>query len=486
MPARRETVISSRKKLCILVLLVMLHAGCSVTAERPAAKNVILMISDGAGFNVFIAASYYQNGELGKQVVDGFPTKYACTTTTLEGDGTVQPYDPQARWGEFDWAMKNCLTNSAAAATALYTGRKVRGAPIAMEFRRPLVTIGEIAKGRGRSVGDLTTVDFSDATPAALAAHNVSRANRVEIAKEMINGNTLDVLMGCGHPEYGGDGEARPADVRKNYQRVGGKDMLDALKAGTAGGKNRWTLVQTKADFEKLVDTPTPPHRVVGIPQVGGALQSDRGGDPDADPFAVPLVPTVPTLATMTRGALNVLHRNPKGFFLMVEGGAVDQANHSNHAGRMIEEQVDFMNAVDAVVQWVEAHSSWDETLVIITADHETGFLWGPNAGPATDAHPVLWDPIQNRGKGKMPGCRYYSINHTGSLVPLFAKGRGAGLFDRLVKGTDPVYGRYVDNTDVFKVMNAVMGAGELNAPAAGGRAPAEATHPEPALSADK
>jgi alkaline phosphatase len=207
----------------------------------------------------------------------------------------------------------------------------------------------------------------------------------------------------------------------------------------------------------------------MGIPQVGGTLQSDRGGDPDAAPFAVPLVPTVPTLATMTRGAINVLSRNPNGFFLMVEGGAVDQASHSNRAGRMIEEMIDFTAAVEAVVQWVEAHSNWDETLLIVTADHETGFLWGPDAGATSDMLHFPWDPVQNNGKGKMPGCRYYSKYHTGSLVPLFAKGRGAELFDGLVQGKDPMRGPYVDDTDVFKVMNASMGTGVLETPSAGG-----------------
>jgi alkaline phosphatase len=415
--------------------------------------------------------------------VDGFPAKFACTTTTLEDDGTPQQYDPQARWGDFGWVMKHGLTNSAAAATALYTGRKVKGAPIAMESRKPLITIGEIAKARGKSVGDVTTVYFSDATPGALAAHSISRVNRAEIANEMINGDTLDVLMGCGSQEYDQNGKERPADARKNYQRVGGKETLDALKAGTAGGRSPWTFIQTKADFEKLAEDPAPPRRVMGLPQCGDTLQDDRDGDRNADPFVVPLNTTVPSLATMARGALNVLSRNPRGFFLMLEGGAVDQANHDNHAGRMIEEQVDFMNAVEAVVQWVDAHSSWDETLVIITADHETGFVWGPNAGAATDAHPVSWDPIQNHGKGNMPGCKYFSKDHTGALVPLFAKGRGSELFDRLVKGADPVYGRYVDNTDVFKVMNAEMGTGDLETPAAAGTTPSAATQPEPVLS---
>ena len=460
----------SVKKLCVLALLVMFSVEWPLAAERPAAKNVILMIADGAGFNTFVAASFYQHGELGKQVYDGFPTKYGCSTTMLESNGTPEEYDPWAFWSDFGWARRHGQTNSAAAATALYTGRKVKGSAISMESPgRRLVTIGEIAKGHGKSVGDVTSVQFSDATPGALAAHSISRVNRAEIASEMINGDTLDVIMGCGNPEYDGDGNERREVAPKDYLRIGGEETWKAVKAGTAGGKNPWTLIQSKADFEKLAENPAPPRRVIGFPQVVGTLQNDRSGDPNADPFTVPFVPNVPTLATMTKGAINVLSRNPNGFFLLVEGGAVDWANHSNHASRMIEEQIDFTNAMEAVVEWVDAHSNWDETLLIVTADHETGYLWGPDSGASADMLHFPWDPVQNNGKGKMPSCRYYSTSHTGSLVPLFAKGRGAELFDGLVKGTDPMRGPYVDNTDVFKVMNAAMGTGVLETRSAGG-----------------
>ena len=104
-----------------------------------------------------------------------------------------------------------------------------------------------------------------------------------------------------------------------------------------------------------------------------------RGGDRAAGPFVVPYTSSVPDLATMTRGALNVLDDDPDGLFLMVEGGAVDHAAHVGQSGRLIEEELAFDDAVDAVVAWVEARSSWSETLVIVTGDHETGYRWGPD-----------------------------------------------------------------------------------------------------------
>ena len=82
----------------------------------------------------------------------------------------------------------------------------------------------------------------------------------------------------------------------------------------------------------------------------------------------------------MSKAAINCLDKNPKGFYLMIEGGAVDWANHANQPARMVEEQIDFVEAVEAVAGWVETHGGWDETLLILTADHECGLLWGPES----------------------------------------------------------------------------------------------------------
>ncbi|MEZ4485173.1 MAG: alkaline phosphatase, partial [Syntrophotaleaceae bacterium] len=189
---------------------------------------------------------------------------------------------------------------------------------------------------------------------------------------------------------------------------------------------------------------------LLGIPQVERTLQQRRDGDPQAWPYAVPLLKTVPTLTEMTRAALNVLDNDADGFLLMVEGGAVDWASHANQTGRMLEEQLDFDRTVAAVVHWVETCSNWDQTLLIVTADHETGYLTGPGSDPG-------WQPLVGNGRNRLPTMEWHHDNHTNSLVPLFAKGRGAeGLFP-LVKGHDPVRGPYVDNTALAEAVLAVM-----------------------------
>ncbi|MFZ5433090.1 MAG: alkaline phosphatase, partial [Calditrichota bacterium] len=140
-------------------------------------------------------------------------------------------------------------------------------------------------------------------------------------------------------------------------------------------------------------------------------------------------------------------HASEAGLFLMIEGGAIDWANHSNQAGRLIEEMTDFNYAVEAVIAWVEANSNWDETLLIVTGDHETGYLWGPESG-----EPATWKPIVDNGAGNMPGAYYYSGVHTNSLVPFFAKGFGSERFTERAVKTDPHNGLYIDNTDIARV----------------------------------
>jgi alkaline phosphatase len=165
---------------------------------------------------------------------------------------------------------------------------------------------------------------------------------------------------------------------------------------------------------------------------------------------------SIPTLEEMTLAAINVLDENKNGFFLMSEGGAVDWVAHSNILSRTIEEQIDFNLAVEAACSWVEQNSSWDETLIIVTADHETGYLLGPNSNlDNTSNNFEKWKPIIGNGKGNMPKVEWFSNNHTNSLVPFYAKGNGSQLFLDNIIGKDPVYGEYIDNTAIGNIIKS-------------------------------
>ena len=509
----------------LLLLLPLWTTGFLLSPALPAesrAKNVILMIADGSGFNTWNATGMYQ-GKLGKQPYDGPGwVKYGCSTYPLTRstkptgkdlqDRTLV-YNPAKAWDSTALSLpdqgtgsqetspretspqenhsketssqeaqsqeaspketspflgyrylKSTPTDSAAAATSMGAGVKTYDNAINWtNLNRSLAgrTIAEMAKKGGKRVGVVTTVPWADATPAALGgAHNVSRKNYAAIANEMLNASHLDVILGAGHPDFDDDGRA--PTVKKDYNRVGGLPTWNQLKSGTHPGG--WSLVESKADFEALAAGPTP-RKVLGIAQVATTLQQKRGkrpaaapGVPVPKPFSCPFNRHVPTLETMTKAALNCLDDNPDGFFLMIEGGALDWANHCNQPERMIEEQIDFLQAIEAVVHWVEKNSTWDETLLILTADHETGLLWGPKSDK------IAFDPIVDNGPGNLPGLKYNSTSHSNSLVPLYARGPGSERFAKLVRGADAtaakklgISGQYVDNTDIFAAMQAAL-----------------------------
>ncbi|MEO0883184.1 MAG: alkaline phosphatase [Pseudomonadota bacterium] len=490
-------------------------------AEPTRPKNVILMISDGIGFNGWLAADYYQ-GLAGKQSYqitrpDGTtPLVFGLAHSALNlvdetGDllprgsdvalasGAVeQGYDPTTRWDRFENAMANdflpvgqsytSYTDSAAAGTALMTGRKTSVGRINVDWtgENSFATIADIAMDQGLSAGAVASVMVSHATPAAVIAHNISRNNYVDIFQEMV-ASDLDVIMGAGHPLYDGSGGTVDGPDR-DYKYVGGEDTYAAMQA--ASGINGFDYIDTKAEFEALAAGTNVPERVVGVARAGATLQAARQGLSDADtPSGMAFNTDVPDLPTMSLGALNVLSQDEDGFFVMIEGGAIDWMGHANNMPRFIEEQIDFNLAVDAVVAWVEENSSWEDTLLIVTSDHECGGVWGEGTwtngvgdAVATDRSnealaAARFDPaedvfndflaVQDRGAGNMPGYQWASPNHTNELVPLWAMGAGAERFAEFTR-TDIKAGKlwgeaygwtgdYVDNTAVFEVMNAVL-----------------------------
>lgn len=470
-------------KLSAAITLVLLF-----TNTAWGAKNVILMIADGGGYNQWLAASMYQ-GRVGRQVYDQSGWLHlSCTTYRLNHEsmptGNMQQlqslvYDPAKAWSNQPTADKKfqpfegymflttTAADSAATASTLATGQKTFYGSINWSSESRSLqgkTIAELSKKHGKSVGIVTSVQFSDATPACLGGvHNMARKNIQESARELLESKTVDVLMGCGDPDYNANGRPIPPNKERDYCWVGGKEMWSELKQG----KRPWKLIQTKAEFESLASGPTPP-KVLGVPPVSPTLQKARkqkidnvkGGASETaarkrvEPFTVPLNDNVPSLADMTRAALNCLDDNPQGFFLMVEGGAIDWSNHGFNYDRVIEEQIDFTKAVEEVVAWIEKNGGWENNLLILTADHESGLLFGPNSDK------IPFDPLVDNGPGRLPEMRFNSGQHTNSLVPLYARGSGSQSFLKFVSGCDEhaakmwkCSGKYIDNTAVFEVM---------------------------------
>jgi alkaline phosphatase len=243
----------------------------------------------------------------------------------------------------------------------------------------------------------------------------------------------LSVVMGAGHPWYT-DNHAKRSSPKYTYLY---KSDYEKLKAGTSGFK----FLSAQSSFDNLTSGTTP-KRVFGLARVGSTLQQRRSGTttvPKSQRNAVP------SLATMAKGALNVLDADSDGFFVMIEGGAIDWANHANQSGRLLEESTDFLSAIAAVNKWVETKSSWADTLLIVTADHESGYLAGVGADPN-------WTMLTGT-QGAVPAMTWHSTGHTSQLVPFYARGAAASAFGGAVIGEDPVRGAFVDNTSVQKVV---------------------------------
>ena len=443
----------------LLALALFLLPACSPeekqaisTTDLPKVKNVIFMIGDGMGFNQVKLGSYYQTGKAEGQVFHKFPVKLAASTYFANHE-----YNPE-KDHTYEHLVHYVPTDSAAAGSALSTGRKYNRGTLAMDENGPVQNVAERAEELGLSTGVVTTVTFPHATPAAFSAHNVLRSNYSEIANEQINDSALEVIMGCGHPLYNNNGE--PME-EPDYEAVGGQKTWEALTSGQAGGDcdgdgkaDKWTYIEKAEDFRKLMEGDTP-KRVFGVPMIRKTIQAYRkshdDNNKDDEPFETPLLENMPTLAEMSLAALNVLDNNEKGFFLMIEGGAIDWACHGNAAGRLIEEEVAFAEAIDAVVNWVEKNSSWEETIVIITADHETGLLLGAGSNPDIKE-------IQPFEKGTMPEVHWGSLDHSNQLVPVFAKGALAEKLLDYADEEDPVRGKYMDNTEIAKFIFSLYG----------------------------
>jgi len=444
-------------------------------------KNIIVIESDGTGANTIAATGMY-TGKLGKQVYDGpqwiksFASTYPLRTNgePIAGPEGLQQdpntvYDPAKNWdttpiatstGPFPdhfagyaWS-KRTAPDSANTMVAVVTGKKTYNAAINVDGNgTPMRTFAEIAHEAGKSVGVVTTVQIADATPAAAGgAHNIVRANHTAITHEMLSAGVLNVIIGTGNPDYTNDGVKRSAP---DYGWIGASDW-DALKAGTSGFK----LIQDKSEFDALAKAAKPPTKLVGIARSFESTQFNRAGAIPATevPYQVARKSDVPSLKTMTLGALNILGRDRDGMFLMIEGGAVDRAMHGNNLGRMIEERIELDEAVETVSAYLNANTNgnnWSNTLVMLTGDHDH-LLLGP------DSDTVPFQNLVDKGKGKLPGYKWQHVSHSNHLVPIYARGAGAQLLLTCAKRVDAYtdkegrkFGRgaYLDQTEIFSVM---------------------------------
>jgi alkaline phosphatase len=442
----------------VLVGAVTATAGTVPAVAAPpheGPKNVIYMIGDGMGYNHVASTNIFETGQAMYQTaededgtvteLDGTPVQvYEQDDFSRVGLSSYQhgnDYDGEAAWSDFGYVNENA-TDSAAAGTAMATGQKTTNGVLGQhpETGEHLTNLSEVAHESGRSAGVVSSVQYSHATPASFAVSNSSRNNYVEIGGDMIDAEYLDVVMGAGHPEFDDNGEPQEA----SYDYIGAEDY-----AAVSSGETEWDYVEEVGDFEALASGEFESDKLFGLAQVATTLQQARSdsGELPGEGFNE----NVPDLSTMSEGALNVLGDNDEGFHLMIEGGAIDWTGHANDTVRNIEEQQDFNAAVESVVEWVEDNSSWKDTLLIVTADHETGYLWGEDSDPD-------YTPLAGAA-GELPKVGWHSTNHTNHLVPFYFKGAGSDALMRLADEDDPVRGAYLDNVEPARMLMEMWAA---------------------------
>lgn len=308
----------------VAVLLVIFLVS-TVWAQQ--AKYVFYFIGDGMGVNQVNGTEMYlaeQEGRIGVKplLFTTFPAGTMATT----------------------FSATNSVTDSSAAGTALATGEKTYNGAVSMDDdKNVLSTVAERAKKAGRKVGIATSVSVDHATPAAFYAHQPNRSRYYEIA--------LD-LPKAGFDFYAGSGFLKPTTTADKKEAPNVFPIIEEAGYTIARGLDEYK--EKAADAKKMI------------------LIQKEGAEPSCLPYAIDHEEGDLTLPEITESAVSFLSKgNKKGFFLMVEGGKIDWACHSNDPVTVFEEVIDLDNAVRVAYEFYKKHPK--ETLIVITADHETG-----------------------------------------------------------------------------------------------------------------
>ena len=309
------------RSAALLLIIGILLLPISVLGGQ--AKNIILMIGDGMGPGQFGAAWLYSNRVLNKELHMVEVMKGGRTAFLVNG------------------AADAIVTESAAAASQIATGMMMTIGTISMgaDGKTPVKTILEIARDKGMATGLVTTSGITDATPAAFAAHVAHRSDEASVAEQELQA-AVEVLLG-------GRKQFFLPEISAG-RRKDGRNLLDEARA--AG----YAVIDSADDLKRVEGA-----KVLGLFNMGNmAYEIDRAQTSE------------PSLAEMTAKTLQVLSRNPKGFFAMIEGGRIDHASHRNDAAGTIRDTLAFDEAVGVALDFQRKNP---DTLLIVTADHETG-----------------------------------------------------------------------------------------------------------------
>ncbi len=334
-------------------------------------KNVIFLIGDGMGLTQ-VTAGYYANGQ-------------ELSFEQFKHIGLMRTH-----------SATSIITDSAAGATAMASGKKTRNGMISMahEDSIPLKTILEYSEDHGLATGVIATSTVTHATPASFYGHMPTRSRINERMAMQFYHSNVEVLMGGGI----------------NYFR-NRNDSINLLDELTKKGY----MVADSAAFDTLTRA-WGPKLVCLISAMQPISYLEGRGD---------------FLPKATRIGIEALKTRPNGFFLMVEGSQIDWGGHDNDSEEIIAEMIDFDKAVKIALDFAEKDGN---TLVLVTADHETGGY-------------AIHNGVMSKGEIE-PG--FTTDYHSATMVPVFAYGPGAELFQGMI-----------DNTEIFYKLMELMGFDE-------------------------
>ena len=374
-----KNVFSAAIALSLLMALLGCAGGSdSVSDSTPSncsseVKNVIFIVGDGMG-----AAQIALLNELDADTNAFFLFPQTALVTTFSAN--------------------NRVTDSAAGGTALFTGHKTNNSVLGMDSdSNDVENFAEKCSAAGLDCGIVTLCSFTHATPAAMYAHNVTRHDDEGIADDFLSSG-LDVVF------TGGSGLIAPDDD-------GDSPRLDSLKA------MGYNVVLDDYDF--IGSIPDEWNNIIFLPF--------KGHFPDTDQRRPGM------LAECTQAALDILEKdNENGFLLMVEESQIDFSCHDHLTESLAKDMEEINSAMLVAKRFADTHPG---TLVIVTADHETGGL-----------SIVSNDSDFNKGDSGID-CRWSTDGHSGVFVPLFAYGPGAEEFHGLM-----------DNTEVHRKVCELLG----------------------------
>lgn len=374
-------------------------------------------------------------------------------------------------------------TDSASSGSAMATGKKTDKGNISWLPADPengqIKTISELFREqKGAAIGVVSSVQFSHATPASFVSHNVNRGNYSEIATEILTQVKPDVVIGSGHPDCG------------KIKYVGSQEIYDAMKNGTnpdyvfaehADGVDGNDSILAAADTVVAnIEAGTGKTKLFGLygaktPQT--TVYKNGYGEPAGTEYDTvhmhPPQPKTdgsgefervetknPTLAAATHAALKVLSKDEDGFFLMVEGGDIDWANHANDYEWMLGAWYNFDMACKKAVEFIDQEGddiTWENTMLIISTDHGNNFMRLKKYYGKGEIPPITERQLCRSNKPETVGIKFSSNDHTNELVTLYAKGGNTDLLKNYEgswhKGT-----RILDNTHIFFAMAKWLG----------------------------